>query len=82
MSSLISKLGRIGVVPSDAFTRCPHCEAGKLLRFDGEVFCTRCDWSSISSTLDAIGLRAFSLGGGLCVEDLPSEELEENFLIA
>ncbi len=48
-------------VPSDIFKVCPECDGTNLLRFDGEALCTWCDWNSISFTLDAIGIFAFSL---------------------
>ena len=66
-------------VPSDVFKKCPECQERNLLRFDGEALCTRCDWSSISSTLDAIGMFAFTLGGDLLAPESevpPMEDVE------
>ena len=68
MKSCVSKKRKLSRVPSDVFRQCPHCHHQNLLRMDGEALCTRCDWTSISATLDAIGLRAFQLGATFYVE--------------
>ncbi len=68
MKSCVSKKRKSRRVPSDKFRECPCCHDPNLLREDGEAICSRCDWNSISSTLDAIGLQAFMLGATACTE--------------
>ncbi len=37
----------------DAFKECPACESRNVFDFEGEVFCSYCDWNSIEASLNA-----------------------------
>lgn len=39
--------------PSDVFKSCPQCESPNLYKFEGDAFCTYCDWDSITLRVDA-----------------------------
>ena len=39
--------------PSDVFTQCPSCASPNIIPFEGDVFCTYCDWNSVSLRADA-----------------------------
>ncbi len=39
--------------PSDVFTQCPACASPNIFASDGDVFCTYCDWNSITLRADA-----------------------------
>lgn len=39
--------------PSDVFTQCPACASPNIFAFEGDVFCTYCDWNSIILRADA-----------------------------
>ncbi|MGE4233065.1 MAG: hypothetical protein AB7F43_07030 [Bacteriovoracia bacterium] len=54
--------GGVGVVPalelglrkpSDVFSSCPQCESPNIYKFEGDAFCTYCDWDSIILRVDA-----------------------------
>ena len=39
----------LGVIPpAEVFHSCPRCKSGDLFVFEGEVFCQRCAWDSVS----------------------------------
>ena len=40
--------------PIYVYRACPCCGDKGLLRFDGEVLCTRCDWDSIGLHVEAM----------------------------
>ena len=40
--------------PSDVFTQCPACESPNIFAFEGDVFCTYCDWNTIILRADAM----------------------------
>jgi hypothetical protein len=37
----------------DAFKQCPACESRNVFDFEGEVFCSYCDWNSIEASVNA-----------------------------
>ena len=37
----------------DAFKQCPACDSRNVFDFEGEVFCSYCDWNSIEASVNA-----------------------------
>lgn len=46
--------------PDSVFKYCPECRSPNIVKVDGEVICTYCDWNSIASSAECShGLFSF-----------------------
>ena len=59
-------------MPSKIFKACPYCDSRYIWEFDGQVFCSSCDWDSINVFVECNSME------DLFKQDLDALEEQQN----